>query len=412
MTSDDTLWKSDRLKEMFRAPVALAYPDLTLPATNDCWFFTSLVGDVCHGVPEASGFYEVAYAWYEDPIFAWVLSLNYEAHQRESLEALVYGHELPDTRVRIRPGGTHFEESGFAVLRSADPPERQSSLLLKYGPVGGGHGHPDKLGISFYLSGFPVSLDLGTPGYGIDLHRSWYRQSLSHNTVVVDGHSQPPADGECVRFDSGVRSDYGVADARVSWEEGPYEGISMRRSVLWMEEYFIDLFEVQGTQTHQFDWVCRFRGRFSSASGLSDEGPVALEGDGYGHVAEPKAAIPDRSVSLAWGLPGGGFTLHLPREAGGRLIRGKAPSNPASSSCDLLIRRRNCAATTFVTLVHPWTECPNISEVSTIDTHEDVVALSVVCSGNRHLWIISKEGNEEARALSRKGEDRVLTYAL
>ena len=191
--SDESLWKTTQIKEMFRAPVALAYPDLSLPATNDCWFFSSLKDDVCHGVPPASGFYEVAYAWYEDLIFAWVLNLNYKARPRETFEALLYGRELPDTRVRIRPGGTHFDTSGFAILRSADPPGRQSSLLLKYGPSGGGHGHPDKLAISFYLSGHPVSPDLGTPGYGIDLHRSWYRQSVSHNTVVVDGCSQPPA---------------------------------------------------------------------------------------------------------------------------------------------------------------------------------------------------------------------------
>ena len=410
--SDESLWKTTQIKEMFRAPVALAYPDLSLPATNDCWFFSSLKDDVCHGVPPASGFYEGAYAWYEDLIFAWVLNLNYKARPRETFEALLYGRELPDTRVRIRPGGTHFDTSGFAILRSADPPGRQSSLLLKYGPSGGGHGHPDKLAISFYLSGHPVSPDLGTPGYGIDLHRSWYRQSVSHNTVVVDGCSQPPADGEVVAYESGIRSDYGVADARVSWEEGPYRGIRMRRSLLWMQDYHLDLFEVRGARTHQFDWVCRFRGQFASASGLADEAPVLLEGEGYGHISNPKAAIPGRSVRLAWALPGGGFALHLPLETESTLIRGRAPYNPASESCDLLIRRRRCSATTFVGLVHAWKGHPSVSEVNAIDAPGGVLALSVVCAGERHLWIISKEVDKGTLSHARRDADRVLTYVL
>jgi hypothetical protein len=435
---DDSLWQAERLKAMFLAPVKLAYPDLRLPATNDCWFFTSLMENVCHGVPPAAGFYEIAYGLYGDPIFAWVLSRNYAQHPRDPLEALLYGRALPEGSVELSPGGTNFEPSGFAVLRTQDPPDRQTYLLLKYGPHGGGHGHPDKLSISFYAAGYPVSPDLGTPGYGIPLHQSWYRQTLSHNTVIVDGESQPPAEGELVFFDDGLDNDFGVADARVSWEEAPYAGVSMRRAILWTDDYFLDLFHVSCSQKKQIDWVCRFRGnlkarklhnpaqdkstarrsgtgseRFSHVAqggsvtrrsgtgseqfealeikkGLAEGSPVSLSGAGYAHIANAVSGLPDGPIHLQWPLPGGNLALFLPQEAGTEIIRGWVPLNPASQEGDILIRRRLAGMTTFLTLVHPWQEVPVVTEVTPVedDLPEGVWALWVHVGQKRDLWLI------------------------
>lgn len=39
----------------------------------------------------------------------------------------------------------HFKETGYAVLRSGT-----KTVVMKYGPHGGGHGHPDKLSISIH----------------------------------------------------------------------------------------------------------------------------------------------------------------------------------------------------------------------------------------------------------------------
>ena len=48
------------IHKMLSAPIALAYPDLTLPAVHDCWYFIALTGEVGHGIPDAAGFYEKA----------------------------------------------------------------------------------------------------------------------------------------------------------------------------------------------------------------------------------------------------------------------------------------------------------------------------------------------------------------
>ena len=45
--------RAPELRSMYAAPLAIRMPDGRLPATNDCWFFSSLRGDLCHGVPPA-----------------------------------------------------------------------------------------------------------------------------------------------------------------------------------------------------------------------------------------------------------------------------------------------------------------------------------------------------------------------
>ena len=66
-------------------------------------------------------------------------------------------------------------------------------------------GIPDKLTMLLALDDQRLSPDLGTPGYGIGLNDTWYRHTLSHNTVLLDQTAQPPGRGElrCFRAPEG-----------------------------------------------------------------------------------------------------------------------------------------------------------------------------------------------------------------
>jgi hypothetical protein len=46
---------------MLQAPIRCAFPDGTLPAINDCWYFTGLLRDCCHGIPPAASFCEIGF---------------------------------------------------------------------------------------------------------------------------------------------------------------------------------------------------------------------------------------------------------------------------------------------------------------------------------------------------------------
>ena len=410
---DDSLARSERLRKMFRAPVGLAYPDLRLPATNDCWFSTSLIENVCHGVPPAAGFYEVAFAWYDDPVFAWVLNRNYTYHKRDSFESLLYGKELPGVTKRPSLNGKNYPSSGYAIFQSQKGGKNENYLMLKYGPHGGSHGHPDKLSLYFHACGQPISPDLGTPGYGIDLNDSWYRQTLSHNTAIIDGVSQPEIEGKLLSYRNGEGEDFGVADAAVSWTQDPYAGVSMRRVILWARDYFLDFFQVDCDRDRQIDWVCRFKGELREEEGISRKEPTRLEGDGYIHVSQPLSSEADGPVRLDWRLSEGGLSAFFPVEGGTRAILGQVPFNPSSETSDILIRRRNSQRTAFITLMHPWLDEPTVTDVKPVETDlpEGVWGIRVSSSKGDHTWIIH-EKNQGDFSVPTSGSDSVFTYSL
>ncbi|MDA0747145.1 MAG: heparinase II/III family protein, partial [bacterium] len=285
------------LRAMLRAPVECAFPDGSMPAMNDCWYFTSLMGDCCHGVPPAPAFYEVGYTWYGDRMFGQVLDRAYKKGARDSLDALLFGVEVvPQGKMEAQPS-VDLGGSGYAILRSEAKEElAQRYLLLKYGPHGGGHGHPDKLSLAVYACGRRMSADLGTPGYGIELNKSWYRQTVSHSTVVVKGRSQPEGEGRLNAFRG--EGPFQVADASVTWEEASYEGVCLRRVVLARPAYFMDVFLVEMPQEGQVDWVYRNAGMCRASVGQEDVG--RLEGEGYEHIEHARRGIGDEDFQVRW----------------------------------------------------------------------------------------------------------------
>jgi hypothetical protein len=340
----------DALKRMFAAPLALAFPDLTLPAVNDCWEQIGLLGEVGHGIPDAAGFYEVAYGWYGDHAFAWVLGQNEAVRPRRPIEALLDGATsvpaAPEPTIDRRPTAA----AGVAVLRSRGPRERSTQLLLKAGPDGGGHGHPDQLCLQLFAGGARLATDLGTAGYGISLNDTWYRQTASHGTVLLDGQSQPPAAARLDRYEPD--GDVAVAEGSVEWDDGPYAGVEMRRTLILRDDYCLDVFQVRCPTPRQIDWLLPCRGALVDApAGEPAEG--ALTGScGYEHFAGVRRLADAGAVRLRWQIDSASLDLSLPPEAGERFVA-TAPGNPAADRLSVLVRRRVAEKALFVAVLAP-----------------------------------------------------------
>ena len=78
------------------------------------------------------------------------------------------------------------------------------STLLTFAPFGGFHGHFDKLSFVWYARGRERGVDPGraaSQAYRLPIHTQWYRATLAHNTVVVDGKSQEGAAGRLLAFE-------------------------------------------------------------------------------------------------------------------------------------------------------------------------------------------------------------------
>ena len=363
------------LRAMLLAPIQCAYPDGSLPATNDCWYFTSLAGECCHGVPPAAAFYELGYAWYGDPHFAQVLDRAYCHGTRDSLDALLFGQESIPTADVGPLSSVHLPASGYAILRSGPPTlpkergsaessldvQEQRYALLKYGPHGGVHGHPDKLNLVLFGHGRRLSPDLGTPGYGIGLWENWYRQTISHNTVTIDGLSQPPAEGQMRIFNDGPT--YQAADANVEWAVDPYAGIRMRRAILARPDYFLDVFLVTCDRPRRIDWAYRNAGTCDPTFALNTDDSVEMDGDGYENISKVRWATTDDDFAATWHLNGVGVQLYAAGAPSTELILGSAPGNPPTDRHTLIINRRRSTSAAFLSVFHPFGRKPLVTSV-------------------------------------------------
>lgn len=334
------------IAKALRAPIDTAYSSGALPATNDCWAFTSLLGECCHGVPPSRAFYEIGLALYGDAAYAEVLRRTYAEAPRDNLYALLLGpDEIPVTRVEPRRS-VILPQSGLAFLR----PSGAIDLMLKYGPHGAAHGHPDKLSLTGACEGWVFAPDLGTPGYGVRSLETWYRQTISHNTLMVDGVSQPEAEGVLRRSElDGVPQ---VADASVSWDEGVYGGVSMRRIVLACPDYFVDVFLATADRERAFDLTFHCEGTASAASlpAPADLSRLAP----HGHLSDAREISRAGATHIRWTNPDGAVETWLPPKREEKGFIGRSPGNPPSTDHGFLLRHVTGTEAVFIAVVHPY----------------------------------------------------------
>ncbi|MDR3217390.1 MAG: heparinase II/III family protein [Dysgonamonadaceae bacterium] len=223
----------EQLESMFLGPIYGAYSDMMLPSHNDGWYGVTLLDYV--------KLYETGYVRYKNPVFLKTLQACYGIQNRLEPEALL-------TNVAIKNSGEQFDlnsyvlgQTGFGILRDGN-----KSVVLKYGPSGGGHGHPDKLSLSIHNGQSEIVSDLGTSAYGVPDYLNWYKKTLSHNTVTVDFKDQKPATGELI---------VAGPNALEAFTTKTYPGVEMRRAVSFEENVLNDKFTCTSDSVHTYEYV-------------------------------------------------------------------------------------------------------------------------------------------------------------
>jgi hypothetical protein len=181
------------------------------------------------------------------PILTEAYRQMYGAGTRAGLEALLFGEGELD---RVPDGASRpsllLDHSGFVVGRR---PGGVLSFYTDFGEHGGSHGHFDKLHLSLEHRGIWIAPELGVVPYGSNLRKEWYAATASHNTVLINGQSQAPHAGECVKF---AQTD----DATYCWlrSQGAYEGCVLNRHLYLTKEWLLDWFEVELAESNPIDW--------------------------------------------------------------------------------------------------------------------------------------------------------------
>ncbi len=293
-----------------------AFPNGTLPALNDSSKTISINDE---GVIMATS---VCYHRYEQ-----TETLLGMANHQQDIWVHISGKTLSDAVANadtIKPfnwgslfvtDGPQGEKGGVGILRHRDEEDDDTMALIWFGQHGSDHqyhsaldhGHYDGLHLSVFNRGQEVLHDYGfgrwvnvEPKFGgryIPENKSYCKQTVAHNTVVVDQKTQNKFDtalaetkfGSKHFFSEKCKSLQGMS-GRI---EGYYDGVNMQRSILLAEiEEFekplvIDLFRIESEQEHQYDLPVHYSGQiirtdfdYSTEPSLK---PVGMD-NGYQHL--------------------------------------------------------------------------------------------------------------------------------
>lgn len=254
-----------RFLQALKFPMRLMQPDGMLPMLNDS-------GNNNRSFAGAAYLYELAYARTGDPDFASLLRLAYRDTPRLNADAFFDGaDELPEVPPPA-PAPYHGGRPGDSGLTTLLGPQDRC-LLVKHAPYGGEHDHYDRLGLHFTGFGRYAAPDIGTTQYGAPLHYAYFKTTASHNTVCVNGESQPPANCAVRAFertpqvtvlDAEVRWDgsYRPLDSYTikQWSDEAYQNAVLRRHIQWYGDFFVDCFDVIAPGAQTIDWTLHVRG--------------------------------------------------------------------------------------------------------------------------------------------------------
>ena len=303
-----------KFKAMISTPLSAAYPNGQFPAIND-------------SDPMNVSSFNGAFAWarktYNDPVF-------------DNPQVSTQSENLPD--------------AGIAVLRQGEK-ENAACVFLDYGQHGGGHGHFDKLNITLFAEGREWLLDPGRLSYSHKEYKTWVKETAAHNTVSVGGQSQRATTGKLLFFQN--EKNFAACGAQ---SDGAYDGVLLRRYLLLTPRFLLDVFEVEGEEKAQIDWLAHaVVDAIHPVENLGD-GAASTPGtdNGYQHLLDGKSwettgasrwdflsdeKNPDTPKLRLW-LINNEAEKVLVATGIGYNINQKAPC---------LIRRRNAASTRFVT---------------------------------------------------------------
>ncbi len=211
--------------------------------------------------------------------------------------------EFRSMQLRDGPDGTH---GALGILRSSDAPGHQA-LVFKATAQGLGHGHFDRLAWLFYDNGQEIVSDYGAArflnveekqgGRYLPENMSWAKQTVAHNTLVVDQASHFGSDwkrGEqfypaSLAFDTGEGAD--IVAARM---ESAYDGVVFSRAMAMLKNtpfpnpVILDVLQVESAATHQYDLPLHFKGHITHVSHPLEASTASMaalgESNGYQHL--------------------------------------------------------------------------------------------------------------------------------
>lgn len=322
--------------------------------------------------------------------------------------------------------GAKGEEGAMAILRAASG-DSDISCLFKYSAQGMGHGHFDRLAYSLYDGSTEVLQDYGSArwvnidqksggGY-LKENKSWAKQSIAHNTVVVDERSQfggntkkaNPFHAEPWFFDASNPKIQLVSAKEVN----AYEGVELHRTLcLLSDETFekpllIDVFRLQSEEAHQLDLPFHFQQQLLSANFdyevFGEKLEVLGEKQGYQHVwKEAEAKAENGEVRLSWFSDNKFYELTTLTQSNDELLLARLGANDPKFNLRrdafFILRKKDKKDALFVSTIRSHGSYSPVSEIP-INPYPDHIELKVLLDQRDYSIIEIKTQNSSPMIL-------------
>lgn len=179
--------------------------------------------------------------------------------------------------------GSDGDRGALTVLRSGPAPD-DAAVVFKAGSQGLGHGHFDWLGLIYYDNGDEVIADYGASrflnvepkngGHYLPENTTWAKQTVAHNTLVVDQSSQfagnwrvaEKTSPTIMAFDDTPGASFTAAEIGTA-----YDGVNLQRVVAMVDrdgggQYIVDIMRGASDKQHIYDLPVHFKGQLIETS--------------------------------------------------------------------------------------------------------------------------------------------------
>lgn len=297
--------------------------------------------------------------------------------------------------------GPDGKQGGIAVMR-VGPGDRDEVVVAKNTAMGLGHGHFDKLNWLFYENGNAVVTDYGAArflnveskdgGRYLKENESWAKQTVAHNTLVVDQASHFGGKwkvGQTLAPKQIYFSGDGATKVSIAEMTGAYPGVVFRRTLVQLPipggatPVVVDLLHAAGGTPATYDLPLHYSGHITDVGfPVQSNGkarPVLGTANGYQHIWVDAVGTPDPTNATVTWLKGGRFyTYRVLPPQGATMILGESGANDPRFNLrrePMLIQRVTGATTTdFVGVLEPHGAYDPSAE-TTVGAKSRIVAL-------------------------------------
>jgi hypothetical protein len=342
--------------------------------------------------------------------------------------------------------GDNGKQGALVIMRQNVNGEQ--TVLFKPAAQGLGHGHFDKLTWQFYDKGEEIVSDYGAArflnveakygGRYLPENSTWAKQTIAHNTVVVD---------EKTHFNANVKignknypdllffettDEVTISSARI---DTAYKGVSLTRTMALVkfpiqnnvdeEQYslLVDIFDVKSKEKHQYDLPTHYKGHLISTNFNLDTQltslPVLGKKNGYQHLWLKAKSQPSVGLSqITWLNNNGRFYTHSSITDGDSSILftqigANDPLFNLRNENAFIHRKKSSENHTFVSVLEPHGEY-NPSKEFTVSAVSNIKNLSFEKDRNINVIEVSfSNGKQYLLAINlEKNDNKSLTNAF